>query len=276
VAHANALMIYRHGRLIAIDRNGQLLDIYLRRGVLARILSRNSDLFEDGVRGSQAQTKRRSDRTMKAAKILPVLLMLAPTTAVGQGDDRSGPYGEFRGGGLFVADSNTKLSGTPGSHTADFDAGFAIAGAVGYRFNRHLRAEVEAGYRQAEIGELTIPGLGRLDGDWDIGVVTTLVNVIYDIDYRDAPVVPYVGGGFGYGLAMLDSDAEAALRMDASSAELAWNLLAGVRFRVTGNALLSVGYRYLETTDPDFDGSAGWIASEFSSHEVFAGIGYEF
>jgi opacity protein-like surface antigen len=240
--------------------------------------SRTYGLCEDGMRGSRVQTKRRSDRKMRIAKIVLALLILVPAASVGQEDDRSGPYGEFRGGGLFVADSEMRFSGTPGSYTADYDAGFAISGAAGYRFDRHLRAEFEAGYQQAEIGELTIPtpGPGNLDGDWNIGVVTALVNVIYDIDYWDALAVPYVGAGLGLGYVMLDSKPAAALRVDAGSAELAWNALVGVRLRVFDNTLLSMGYRYLGTTDPDFSSSAGKVESEFSSHEIFLGIGYEF
>jgi opacity protein-like surface antigen len=213
---------------------------------------------------------------MRVAKIILALLILAPTASVGQEDDRSGPYGEFRGGGLFVADSDIEVTGIPGRHTADYDAGFGISGAAGYRFDRHLRAEVEAGYQQAEVGELTVPTAGVLDGDYDVRVVTGLINVIYDIDYWDALAVPYVGAGLGFGYVMVDSNAEAANPWDASSTELAWNALVGVRFRVTRNALLSLGYRYLGTTDPDFSNSGTRVASEFSSHEIFAGIGYEF
>ena len=213
---------------------------------------------------------------MRIAKIVLALLILVPTASIGQEDDRSGPYGEFRGGGLFVADSDMKLSGTPGRHTADYDAGFAISGAAGYRFDRHLRAEVEAGYREAEIGELFIPGVGDLGGEWSVGVVTALVNVIYDIDYWDALAVPYVGAGLGLGYVMLDSKPDAALQIDASSAEFAWNALVGIRLRVFDNTLLSMGYRYLATTDPNLSRTAGRIASEFSSHEIFVGIGYEF
>jgi opacity protein-like surface antigen len=213
---------------------------------------------------------------MRAVKTVFALLILVPTASIGQEDDRSGPYGEFRGGGLFVADSDVRVSGTPGTNTAEYDAGFSISGAVGYRFDRHLRAEVEAGYQEAEIGDLIVSGVGDLGGKWSVGVVTTLVNVIYDIDYWDALAVPYVGGGLGLGYVMLDSKPTAALRVDASSAELAWNALVGVRFRVFDNALLSLSYRYLATTDPKFSRSAGTVASEFSSHQIFAGIGYEF
>jgi len=213
---------------------------------------------------------------MRAAKIVLALLMLAPTAAVGEEQDRSGPYGELRGGGIFVPDSDMKLSGTPGTHTADYQAGFAIAGAIGYRFDRHLRAEVEAGYQQAEVKELMFPGVGDLGGDWDVGVVTGLVNVLYDIDYWDAMAVPYVGVGAGFGYVVLNSKPSATLQIDASSAEFAWNALAGIRLRVFDDTLLSLGYRYLATTDPDFDRSAGRVASEYASHEIFAGIGYEF
>ncbi len=213
---------------------------------------------------------------MRAVKIVLALLILVPTAAVGQGDDRSGPYGEFRGGGLLVSDADITVSGTPGSHTAEFDGGFAIAGAVGYRFDHHLRAEVEAGYRKAEIGDLVIPGAGDLGGRWEMGVATVLANAIWDMDYWDALAVPYVGAGIGLGYAMLESRPAAALDVDDWSSELAWNVLAGVRFRVFENTLLSVGYRYLGLTDPDFSRSSTWVASEFSSHEIFAGIGYEF
>jgi len=213
---------------------------------------------------------------MKIAKIVLALLILAPTASMGQEDDRSGPYGEFRGGGLFVADSDIEVSGIPGSHTADYDAGFAVSGAVGYRFDRHLRAEVEAGYGQVEVGELTVPGAEDLRGDYDLGVVTGLVNVIYDIDYWDALAVPYVGAGLGLGYVMVKSKSGATNPWDASSYEFAWNALVGLRLRVTKNTLLSLGYRYLGTTHPDFSDSGVRVASEFSSHEIFAGIGYEF
>jgi opacity protein-like surface antigen len=182
----------------------------------------------------------------------------------------------LRGGGLFVAASDTKISGIPGSYTADYDAGFAISGAVGYRFDRHLRAEFEAGYQEAEIGDLIVSGVGDLGGKWSVGVATALVNVIYDVDYWDALAVPYVGAGLGLGYVMLDSKPDAALSVDASSPEFAWNVLAGIRLRVFDNTLLSLGYRYLGTTDPDFSRSAGRVASEYSSHEIFAGLGYEF
>ena len=213
---------------------------------------------------------------MRAAQIVLALLILAPVAALGQEEDRSGPYGEFRGGGLFVPDADMEISGTPGSHTADYQAGFAISGAVGYRFDRHWRAEVEAGYQQAEIDELLVPGVGELGGDWDIGVVTGLFNVFSDIDYWDALAVPYVGVGAGIGYAMLDSKPDAALPVDAWSAEFAWNALAGIRLEVYDNTLLSLGYRYLSITDPDFDRSAGRASTEYASHQFFAGIGYEF
>ena len=213
---------------------------------------------------------------MRVAKIVLALLIMAPRASVGQEDDRSGPYGEFRGGGLFVPDSDVEVSGDSGRYTADYDAGFAISGAAGYRFDRHLRAEFEAGYQQVEVGDLIIPSVGDLGGEWDVGVVTALVIVIYDIDYWDALAVPYVGAGIGLGYAMLDSKPSAVLRVDAGSAEFAWNALVGIRFRVFDNTLLSLGYRYLGITDPDFSRSAGRVASEFSSHEIFTGIGYEF
>jgi opacity protein-like surface antigen len=213
---------------------------------------------------------------MRAAEIVLALLILAPMAALGQEDDRSGPYAEFRGGGLFALDTDMELSGNPGSYTAEYKAGFAVSGALGYRFDRHVRAEIEAGYQQAEIDELMIPGPGDLGGDWYVGVVTGLLNVIYDIDYWDALAVPYVGVGAGIGYVMLDSKPDAALWIDAGSTEFAWNALAGVRLEVYENTLLSLGWRYLSTTDPDFDRSAGRISSEYASHQFFAGIGYEF
>ncbi|HEY5657902.1 MAG TPA: porin family protein [Myxococcota bacterium] len=213
---------------------------------------------------------------MRAAKILLVLLMLAPAVVAAQQDDHSGPYAEFRGGGILVPSVDMELSGEPGKQTADFDAGFAVSGALGYRFTRNVRAEGELSYRQAEIGDLSFPSVGSLNGQWNLGAFTAMANVIYDIDYRDLPVVPYVGAGIGFGLVRLDGEHTAPLRVDDDSPELAWNAMAGVRFRVIGNALVSVGYRYLATTDPAFARTEGRIATEFATHEIFGGIGYEF
>ena len=64
--------------------------------------------------------------------------------------------------------------------------------------------------------------------------------------------------------------------VDDSSVEFAWNIMAGASIPVTEAISLTGGYRYLATTDPEFDATlvgvgSGTVEGEFAVHEFLFG-----
>ncbi len=187
-------------------------------------------------------------------------------------------YAELSSGLSMVPEQGISGGGLSGD--VSFTPGFHIGGAVGARITDHLRSELSFGYRQSEVDDIEGPGF-RLEGAGDAGVFTAMANGYLDL-VPDAPIIPYVGAGIGVGVLSIDSDSDASLLVvDDSDVVFAWNLMAGIGIPVTDRASLTLGYRYLATTDPDLTatvnipgiGSAsGTLSGEFDAHEGVFGV----
>jgi OOP family OmpA-OmpF porin len=207
-----------------------------------------------------------------------VLVSLLSSGASAENAFSAGPYVQLDVGLAIVGNSDISLGGVSGD--AEFDPGFAVGGAIGYRFEEWLRAEVNLSYRQADIDKLTALGY-TLAGAGDAGAFTTLVNLYVDFKPR-WPVTPYVGAGIGVALIDVDSDDAAnVLIVNDDSTEFAWNVMAGAAWSVTDNVDLTLGYRYLSTKDVDLEWTevgfgSGTMEVEFGVHEVMFGARYNF
>jgi opacity protein-like surface antigen len=166
------------------------------------------------------------------------------------------------------------------SGDVEFDPGFAVGGAVGYRVQEWMRAELNLSYREADIDKLTGPGF-VLEGAGDAGAFAALANLYFDFTPRE-PVTPYVGVGIGVALIDVDSDGSAnVLTINDDSTEFAWNVMAGAAWSVTDNVDLTLGYRYLSTNDGEFNATEVGVGSSemdvgFGVHEVMFGARYNF
>ncbi len=171
-------------------------------------------------------------------------------------------------------DSNTGLL----SHKLSFDPGWLVDGQVGYAFGNGLRTELEVGYRQADIDGTTNPyGNAALGASGDYGVLNTMVNVYYDMPINWV-VTPYVGVGVGYahiwadGLRTASSSTTTVNAADSDSGEFAYQAIGGVSYDICPRWQASVDYRYLAALDADF----GNMRSEYSAHNIMAGLKYYF
>ena len=206
------------------------------------------------------------------------LLSLLSSGASAENASNDGPYVQLDVGLAIAGDSDISLGGLSG--VVEFDPGFAVGGAVGYRFQEYLRAELNLSYRQADIDKLTVLGY-VLEGAGDVGAFTTLVNLYYDINLG-LPVTPYVGAGIGIALIDVDSDSAAnVLIVNDDSTEFAWNVMAGAASSATDNVDLTFGYRYLSSTDAKLDATVVGVGNftmdaEFGVHEVMFGARYNF
>lgn len=187
-------------------------------------------------------------------------------------------YAELYSGFSIVPEQGISGGGLAGD--VSFGPGFHVGGAVGARISDHLRSELSLGYRQSDVDEIDGPGI-RLEGAGDAGVFTAMANGYVDL-LPDAAVIPYVGAGIGVGVVSINSDNDASLLVvDDSDVVFAWNLMAGVGVPVTDHFSITLGYRYLATTDPDLEATvnipgvgraSGTLTGEFDAHEGVFGV----
>jgi len=159
-------------------------------------------------------------------------------------------------GGLVGANegySNTTLSS---SELADV--------GVGYQFNRWLRGDITAEYRDGghfqSLYSLNIPSTNTQYANFYRGDVSSfigLANVYADIGTWYG-ITPFVGGGIGLARNTLYGATDTGQAYgpnlggpsggyfkDGSSTNFAWALMTGIDFNVTSNLKLELGYRYL-------------------------------
>ena len=186
-------------------------------------------------------------------------------------------YVQLDAGLAIVGDSDVSGFGVSGD--VEFDPGFAVGGAVGYRIQEWMRAELNLNYREADVDKLTALGY-VLEGAGDAGAFAALANLYIDFTPR-SPVTPYVGVGIGVALIDVDSNGSAnALTINDDSTEFAWNVMAGAAWSVTDNVDLTLGYRFFSTTDAKLDatvaGVSGPVDADLKVHEVMFGARYNF
>ncbi len=160
----------------------------------------------------------------------------------------------------------------------DFEPGVALDGAVGYAFDFGLRSEVAFGFRRNGLDSLSGKLFGvPFDGDAGGGDVTALsimANFHYDFDVARmsgkggrSKFVPFPGAGAGVVRLEVDSDL-----VDDDDIVPAWQVTAGLPYRVTPNVTLTGSYAFFSAVDPEFEG----IEAEYLHHSLLAGIRYRF
>lgn len=159
---------------------------------------------------------------------------------------------------------------------SEFDPGQNVGGAVGYAWE-HFRLEVEGRWRRSQMDTVTINETDTWEyGDASLGQATGLVNGWFQQKLADGWQV-YAGGGVGASMMRLDAatvtspDGE-VLDLDYGAWTQAplftWQVGAGVWRRLNEHLVLDVGYRYIESTKPEFPGAFEDINARNRAHEV--------
>ena len=191
-------------------------------------------------------------------------------------------------GTSILQDSDVSAADSTGSFSGDFstDVGVAVMGAVGYALN-NLRIEGEISYRHNGLDELTINtavggGLvfvgvatGPIEGD--MTALGFMANAFYDFD-TGTNWVPHLGGGIG--LAQLGLDVESiggvSTSFDDTDTVFAYQLGAGIGYRLGNGARVDLSYRFMGTSDAEFSDSGATVDAEYQSHSIMAGMLYKF
>ena len=215
-------------------------------------------------------------KSLKSCMAYAHILAVLSVPAVAQ-DASQGPYVGFGAGMFFLSDSDGSfddetLGGIAGIKL-DFDTGYALSGALGYRFANGFRVEGEVAYRRNNVDKvsLTVSGVG-LPGDVDDHLTNLgfMVNAYQDLQ-TESGVIPYLGIGLGFnrvGMGAIDS---MYLSADHDTV-FAYAAMAGVSVPVAESTSLSVEYKYLGTEDPCLDETD----FEYESHTFGAKLSYSF
>ena len=179
---------------------------------------------------------------------------------------------------------------------------------LGYEFGNNWRLELDATQLWNDMGAISQAG----NTSSDMRVTTGMLNAIYDFsDFGNWE--PYIGAGIGIARASLSAQAYSqptgtaagplnsptcagtnACTFHDADTGVAWQLLAGLGYKITDNLTWDTQYRYLNVGDLDYTGlgqnlltpvGAGVLgsgsgistsASGVGSHSVMTGLRYRF
>ena len=206
---------------------------------------------------------------------MPLRAMLLGATAIlacAGAANAKGWYASFEAGAVSVDDTDAEYALTTGfsySPIGRFDTGWALVCAVGYSL-QGWHIEGEAGWRSNDKDRFTAPG----PSTGDLDELTVMFNMTYDIPL--GVLTLSLGGGAGLDYAMLD-----IAGVDDGDLNFAYQGIVGLSYAVSQNTELTLGYRYLNALDPEFeDASSGTGINnkfdDFSKHAVTAGVRYTF
>ncbi len=167
-------------------------------------------------------------------------------------------------GGGYLSDSTLSDDSTS---EAEFKTGYAVSGALGYKFAESFRLEGEVGYRYHDFD--SIDGESASD-DLNVSNLSFLANAYYDFQSNQS-FTPYLGAGLGASNVEINTQLDGAA-YEADDTVFAYALMAGVSFPVSTSTSLGVEYKYLGTTDANIGG----VKVEYDSHSIGAKLSYHF
>lgn len=166
-------------------------------------------------------------------------------------------YFSLAGGALWLEDASS--SGVD----LDFDTGFSVLGAIGYKIDYGLAIELESGYMQADLGEVSFHG-AHANVDGELEQVPIMVNAIYWAPLTDRLSL-YVGAGTGIVWSKTTVDHIGSVNtsgLEDDDWSFAAQAKAGLSFKVCPQGSLNIGYRFFWGNDGvgGLDDSVGHIA----------------
>ena len=168
------------------------------------------------------------------------------TTTHTEAAPSGGPYLTVAGGALWLDDASAF------GVDLDFDTGFSVLAAIGYKFDYGLAIELESGYMQVDSAEFSFHGFhGDVSGEFE--QIPIMVNAIYHLQLADRLSV-YIGAGTG--IVWSDASVDNVAGFDVSGladAEDDWNFAAqakaGISYEVCPQGSLNIGYRLFYGND---------------------------
>lgn len=204
--------------------------------------------------------------SLKTLAVTACAVVALSTPALAEEAKNEGVYISAGGGASFLRDSILEEAGVQAD--AEFDTGFAVSGAVGYRFAEGFRIEAELGYREHDLDNIA-----NVAVESKVSALSAMANAYYDIQ-TDLGFTPYVGAGLGISQVEVDPVSVAGITLTNKEDDtvFAYAAMAGINVPLTDEVALGFEYKYFGTEDPDFSGTS----AEIGSHTVGAKLSYNF
>lgn len=148
-----------------------------------------------------------------------------------------------------------------------FDPGIGVTAALGHSYYNSYRAELEFDYYNSDIDAVSLVGAksASLGGGT---VMALMLNGYYDF-MAGHLVSPFLGGGVGYANAELD-----LLGVEEDDDVFAYQVIAGVAFKLSERLKTDLQYRYFGTEDLEF--GDGVDVDAVNSHNLMIGLRFGF
>ena len=166
-------------------------------------------------------------------------------------------------GASLVDDSTVRVQGMSDSAEMKFDTGLFLGGAIGYDLGNNVRLEGEVSYMTTDVDRVYGPG-SSFDVSNDVNVLSYLVNFYYDVK-NQSPSTFIIGGGIGVSNVEVDNDGY-------DDTVFAYQVGAGVGYATSDSVTIEVGYRYLATSNPEFEYNGIRVEAEVGSHNIYCGV----
>lgn len=199
-----------------------------------------------------------------------------------------GWYIGLEGGANWVSDNEGLFGLNSGPaiffENTEFDTGWAALATVGYAFESNWRVEFEVGYRENDINFITIPAFGGLNPftGGDINEITLMANVLYDIPLTERLDLTI---GLGAGADRAELSPGPFWGGDDDDWNFAYQAVAGLAYAVTDRLDVTLTYRYLNVSEPDFSVPSPraplnptpehWQLDDLEKHTVTIGLRYD-
>ena len=147
--------------------------------------------------------------------------------------------------------------GGPVNSPVSFDTGFALDAVAGYAFNKYVGLDFNTGYLYANIH--SVQGFST-SGSY-IDNIPFLFDVTLSLPIPHSIVVPYIGGGVGGASSSFSTDqfgnaGSGFVFGSGWDTVFAYQAFAGLRFKLSRNFSLGLGYKYFATEDTTYGYSA--------------------
>lgn len=164
----------------------------------------------------------------------------------------AGPYVSVDAGPTFYQNGELKTFGGPASGSVHYRVGGMTDANIGYAFNQYVAAGVQFGFNGTTID--SIPNYSL----WDARLfnVPFLANITFSYPIPHTILTPYIGAGAGGSDSVFDpgnmTDGANYVTGSEDDVVFAWEAYAGLRFQLTPNMSLGIGYKYFATGNPNF------------------------
>ncbi|MEM6662301.1 MAG: hypothetical protein AAF666_09005 [Pseudomonadota bacterium] len=187
-----------------------------------------------------------------ASSALAAAVLSAPSASA----EDIGAYLSFFAGASIPA-SNAEFTNGQTVVDTDFDTGFAVGGAIGYRLNQFSfsgftpRVELEASYSENGVDALNFsgngPGAENVVSGSKVSSLNLVTSAFIDADELfGGVVVPYVGAGAGIGFVSQDIVYNGAgVNLSDRDTAFLWHVTGGAKYAFTerASAFADVGFR---------------------------------